>query len=163
SETYWVSGPILNLNPSILSGWSMCYNDTYASRSASKSKFPITDSLNSQCNKQKLLLACRLVRASTFTLAAMGMRSDVLFNCESRKSCTHLANGVGWYYSATHSWGFVNGTDSVYRDKCDKSTAKNSHLRLCWQPDVGEGGYRCGTAKSLNDKPTWERTIWHAD
>ncbi|CAF1526964.1 unnamed protein product [Didymodactylos carnosus] len=162
-ETYWVSGPILNLDPLILSGWSMCYNDKYAVRSASGSKFPITDSLNYQCNKQKLLLACRPVGAPTFTLAAMGMRSDVLFNCRSAEKCTHLANGVGWYYSSTHSWGFVNGTDSVFRDKCDKLTDKNSNLRLCWQPAVGEGGYRRGTAKPLNYNSTWERTIWHAN
>ncbi|CAF4613374.1 unnamed protein product [Didymodactylos carnosus] len=141
----------------------MCYSDKYAAESASGSKFPLTDSLNRQCNKQKLLLACRSVGATTFTLAAMGMRSNVLFDCKSDTRCTHIANDVGWYYSPTHSCGFVNGTDSVYRDKCDKLTDKNSNLRLCWQPAVDEGGYRCEINKPLNADLTWKRTIWHAN
>ncbi len=83
------------------------------------------------CNGTKLLLACKPISNSNYTLAAMGLRAGVLYNCGTSSTCTHVAGGVAWYFSDTYSWGFVNGTDSVSRNSCDTGTT-NPTLRLCW-------------------------------
>lgn len=116
-----------------------------------------------QCNKGKLLMACKPINNYTYTLAAMGLRHDVLFDCSKNLSCVHMANGVGWYFNGDYSWGFVNGTDSVNRDRCDNITSVNPSLRLCWNTDVAVGGFRCGSATDLDSDATWQRSIWQAD
>jgi hypothetical protein len=121
----------------------------------------ITNTL-SQCNKTKLLMACGLTSASNYTLAAMGYRDDVLFNCSTNITCTHVANEVGWYFSNNYSWGFVNGTDSVSRNTCDTGST-NPTLRLCWNTDGYTGSYRCGSMTNLSSNAAWQRSIWHAN
>lgn len=96
-------------------GWTLCYNDTYDVVLNSS----LLDLIKTQCYKGKLLLGCGLVNSSVLTVAAMGLRADVLYDCGSIINCTHVANGVGWYYSSDYSWGFVQNTDSVYRSSCD--------------------------------------------
>jgi hypothetical protein len=106
-----------NLDPTDITslGWTMCYNDTYDVVMNST----LLATILAECNKGKLLLGCRPVNTTILTLAAMGLRSDVLFNCGTTTTCVHVANNVGWYFSTDYSWGFVNGTDSVYRVSCD--------------------------------------------
>ena len=149
-----------NLDPSNLlnNGWTQCYNDTYAVNLLPN----VTDMIVSQCNKGKLLLACKPVANSSYTLAAMGLRSDVLYNCSTNNTCTHVANGIGWYFSDSYSWGFVNGIDSVTRNTCDTGSG-NPTLRLCWHTGQSYGGYRCGSTLGLNSDTTWERSVWHAN
>ncbi|CAF1113488.1 unnamed protein product [Didymodactylos carnosus] len=155
---YWASGPQTDLDPLNLTGWSVCYQDTY--------DVDLYLTLNTallQCYKNKLMMSCRPISSSLLTLAAMGLRSDVLYDCGTNESCTHVAHGVGWYFSSSFSWGFVDGTDSVYRGQCD-TTSYNSDLRLCWHTgNWGVGGYRCGATTGLNINNGWERLIWHAD
>ena len=157
---YWASGPLTNLDPSVLSsgGWTRCYNGTYAVNLIPSQIATIL----SQCNQTKLLLACKPLSNSNYTLAAMGLRSDVLYNCSSITTCTHVANGVGWYFSDTASWGFVSANDSVTRTSCDTAST-NPTFRLCWHTGFTFGGYRCGSTTGLNSDTTWERSVWQAN
>lgn len=156
---YWVSGPQFGLDPNLLStsGWRECYNSTYAT---SLSLSVITTILT-QCRKTKLLLACKPASTVNYTLAAMGVRSDVLFNCATVSSCTRVANGVAWYFSTTYSWGFAQAGDPVSRSSCDTNPI-NPTARLCWHTNGGSG-YRCGSTTGLHSDTNWIRSIWHAD
>jgi hypothetical protein len=107
------------------------------------------------------MLGCRPTGNSLLTVAAMGLRADVLYNCGTIQSCTHVANGVGWYYSDSYSWGFVNNTDSVLRHSCD-TFPTNPTSRLCWHTQTF-GGYRCGSSTSLESATNYERVIYHVD
>ena len=154
-----LSGAQLNVDPTTLpNGWSQCYNDTYAIFLTPN----LLATILSACNKSKLMLGCRPVGNSLLTLAAMGLRSDVLYNCSSISNCTHVANGVGWYYSDSFSWGFVNGTDAVTRNSCD-TVFTNQDYRLCWHTGTSIGGYRCGSNTALSYTTTYERVIYHSD
>jgi hypothetical protein len=151
-------GVQLNLDPSsLLSDWSLCLNEPYPS-------FINSVRLNiilTLCNKNKLLLGCRPVGNKVLTVAAMGNRTDVLYNCSSTPSCTKVANGVGWYYSSSYSWGFVSGNDPVTRHSCDTHNTSEVY-RLCWHTQSGTGGgYRCGVTKNAN--ASWEKIIYHAN
>ncbi len=152
------SGVILNFDPTSLSNdWSLCYNGTY---NVVLNQSLLT-SILSMCNKGKLMLGCRPVCHNLLTVAAMGLRADVLYNCGSATSCTHVANGVGWYYSNSYSWGFVNGNDPVTRSSCDTETT-DSNYRLCWHTP-SDGGYRCGNNTGLNSNSGFVRVIYHAN
>ena len=159
---YWVSGTILDLDSDLLTSkqWTQCYSGTYADDLTSS----VVSTILAQCNKGKLLLACKPVANSVYTLAAMGLRDDVLYDCGTSSTCTNVANGVGWYFNDDWSWGFVSGGDEVDRNSCDTETA-NETARLCWHTGAGGGGggYRCGSTIGLNSATTWERAIWHTD
>ncbi|CAF4287617.1 unnamed protein product [Rotaria sp. Silwood2] len=151
-------GVQLNLNPvSLPYGWSQCYNGTY---DVFLNTTTLTSVLNT-CNKAKLLLGCRPKGNTNLTVAAMGLRADVLYNCSTYSSCTNVANGVGWYYSDNYSWGFANDNDTVARGSCDIGST-NAAYRLCWHTDQWSGGWRCGASTGLNNDNTTERVIYHA-
>jgi hypothetical protein len=152
---YFKPGVLQNVAPATLVGWTQCYKDTYDVAM----EFKITQIL-AQCSKNKLLMACKKGVATNFQLVAMGNRSDVLFDCGTSATCTHVANGVGWYYSNIHSWGFVNGNDAVQRNQCD---VLGGGLRMCWHTVASAGGYRCGDNSGLNSDATWERYVFHAN
>ncbi len=120
-----VSGVQKNFDPvSLPSGWTLCYNDAYDVVLNSS----LLQSILTECNRGKLLLVCGLINSTILSLAAMGLRADVLFDCGTVTNCTHVANGVGWYYSVSYSWGFVENNDTVYRSACD--TGKNCETRF---------------------------------
>ena len=153
-----VYGVQLNFNPSSLpNGWSQCYNGTYNVWMNST----LLSNILSICNKAKLMLGCRPVGNALLTVAAMGLRADVLYNCNTTYNCTNVANGDGWYFSDSWSWGFVNNNDAVQRNECDMGS-NNSNYRLCWHTlSSNVGGYRCGSIVSLNSDATYERVIYH--
>ncbi|UJR18859.1 hypothetical protein I4U23_021987 [Adineta vaga] len=149
-----------NLYPNSLpGGWSLCYNGTYADNMNTG----VVAIVLSSCNKAKLLLGCRPINNVNLTIAAMGSRSDVLYNCSSIANCTNIANGVGWYFSDSYSWGFIKGGDTATRGICDTGST-NAIYRLCWFTGgyVG-GGYRCGASTGLNSDVNWERIIYHSN
>ncbi|CAF3217649.1 unnamed protein product [Rotaria socialis] len=149
-----------NLNPvSLLPSWSICYQGLY---SVILTEAAVVSILRS-CNKTLLLLACRPVTNINFTVAAMGNRSDVLYDCDTIIECTHLANGVGWYFSDRYSWGFVNGDESVTRKQCDTNPVNNGVNGLCWHTTMNSGGYQCGSNINLNSDSTYERLIYHSN
>lgn len=159
SLVFWASGPQYQLSPTVLSsgGWTECHTSDYSTVLSSS----ILSTIQSQCNRGKLLLACKPASAVNYTLAAMGMRNDVLYNCGTIINCTNVANGVAWYFSTSYSWGFADPAYSVYRYGCDTNFV-NSRARLCWHTD-GNAGYRCGSSTGLNSNGSWLRSIWHAN
>jgi len=122
----------------------------------------IVSTILTVCNASRLLLGCRPVGNSLLTVAAMGERANVLYDCSTTASCTNQANGVGWYFSSSYSWGFAQGNDSVARGSCDTSSTNPSY-RLCWHTGGTYGGYRCGITTVLNSDTTWQRVIYHAN
>ncbi|HVI03260.1 MAG TPA: DUF4215 domain-containing protein [Enhygromyxa sp.] len=157
SLLYWVEGPQLDVPEDMLGGWEECFTDNYGSYSVG-----LTNTiLGMQCTGSKLLIGCRPVNSTTFTLLAMGERADVTHNLGQQAFSTHEANGVGWYYSTDWSWGFVLGGDPVNRNSCDVEEV-NSQYRMCWHTggDAINEGYRCGNQYPWMD---YERVIMHAD
>ena len=108
------------------------------------------------------MLGCRPIGNASLSVAAMGLRANVLYNCSTDQSGTKVANGVGWYFSDNYSWGFVNNNDTAQRGQCDVSNS--SDYRLCWHTlSNGVGGYRCGKITGLNSDTTYERVIYHSN
>ena len=95
-------------------------------------------------------------------LLAAAPRGDVTFPAGTGDT-THNANGVEWYYDDDYSWGFAEGGESVDRNSCDTQDGTYPERRICWHTDANflDGGWRCGTEKSLNSSLTWERFIYH--
>ena len=155
---WWVSGVQQNIPESQLTGWTECFKDLYNNYNTPMSQ------IVQQCDKAKLLLACRPVGQTVFTTLAMAPRADVLFECGSATNCTQQSNGVGWYYSDSYSWGFAPGGEPVQRTSCDTQNT-SSPDRLCWHSGGGliNGGWRCGNSTGLNDDPNWERVVFEAD
>ena len=107
-------------------------------------------------------MACRPVGATTFTLLAAAPSSDVLFFTDE-SSTPHVANGAGWYYSDSFSWGFAREGDELNRYDCDVHTV-NPADRLCWHSYSGQldDGWRCGATTDLNFNSGWERVVFQA-
>src|SRR5829696_906434 len=71
-RSFAFSGVQTNVPASSLSGWSVCYSDTYANGSTT-----LADIL-AACDAPNLLLACRPVGSPDFTVVAHAPRNDVL-------------------------------------------------------------------------------------
>jgi cysteine-rich repeat protein len=149
-----------NLDPASLGGWTECYADTYDNSSTA-----LADIL-AACSGDNLMLGCRPVGDSNLTLAAMAPRADVLFDCGSQNNCTNQANGVGWYFNDSYSWGFAPAGEPVNRSSCDFNDGAQTAAdqRLCWHTSAGNiaSGYRCGD-NNLNGASGWQRVIYQAD
>lgn len=157
--TYYPFGPQANVPESSLVGWQLCYRAFYNTFS------PSLATIQTACNGDYLLLAGRPVGSTTFTVVAAGPRADVLFDTGGSSSSTrnvpHNANGTGWYYNASWSWGYAKAGDPINRVSCDVESI-NGTLRLCWHTGNGNinGGYRAGTTAGLNSSTAWERFIY---
>ncbi len=119
-----------------------------------------------QCNKTNLLLACRFINNTNFAVAAMGQRSDVIYETPNLDDL-HRANNVTWYFDTNSSWGFARASDNVIRTPCDSTFGVDDDFRLCWHTVDPFDGFRCGKAYfnlSNNYFPEqWLRFIYHAD
>ncbi|UJR10943.1 hypothetical protein I4U23_015128 [Adineta vaga] len=156
--TLYLSGVLLNLDLlSLPNSWTLCYSATYVTPLNTLS----IASILSLCNQDKLLIGCRPVGSTILTVAAIGNRSDVLYDCGSSSNCKHEANGIGWYFSDSYSWGFASGNDAVIRGPCDTEST-NGGSRLCW-PTQGDGGFRCGSTINLGSSITWMKVIFQSN
>ncbi|CAF1617180.1 unnamed protein product [Adineta ricciae] len=153
SAELYAPSPLLSVQHS----WTLCYTATY---STPLNALAISSVLT-LCYQKKLLLGCLLIGSLTLTVAAMGNRSDVLFNCGTSTNCTRQANGVSWYYSNSYSWGFANGNDAVTRAPCDVEST-NDDSRLCWHTQ-GYGGFRYGATTNLNSSSSWSKVIYQSN
>ncbi|MFO0587010.1 MAG: MopE-related protein [Polyangiaceae bacterium] len=153
---YSFTGVVTNLPIAQLTGWTLCYQDTYDNASTPMS------TILAQCNKSKLLLGCRQNGSSVLTVAANAPRVDVIFDTGSTNT-PHNANGVGWYYSSSYSWGFAGLGDPLSRNSCDTGSI-NPQNRLCWHTGGGNinGGWRCGATTSVWDT-SYQRQVYHAN
>ena len=157
---YFPFGPQLDVPEGTLSGWTHCYEDLYENSGTTT-----LESILAQCDGSKLLLACRPVGDSNFTLLAAAPREDVVFDTGIDSTTTHSANGSEWYFNDAHSWGFAAQGQTVNKNNCDVNSPDPQNRRLCWHAFDGliDGGYRCGVTTSLNGSTDWERHIFHAD
>ncbi len=154
---YLFSGVAVNLDVAELVGWTECYSTTY------NTTVPIS-TITAACTGTHMLLACRQTGSTVLTAAAYAPVADVTYDTGTGNTL-HNANGVGWYYNSSYSWGFVREGDSVSRNSCDTGTGVAPTERLCWHTSGGSlsGGYRCGSTTSLNSSTAWERVVFSGD
>ena len=120
---YTPTGPQQNVPVSSLVGWSQCYLGNYGDS-------PTIAALQSACTAANLMMACRVAGSSTIALLAWAARSDVLYDTGFGNT-PHTANGVGWYFNGSYSWGFAAAGDSLTRSSCDVGSVDPGN-RLCW-------------------------------
>ena len=157
--SYLPNGPQTSVPVSTVTGggWESCWSAAYSQSMTSS----YVSSVLTTCNKNSLMLACRQTGSTTLTLLAWAPRADVIYDTGSGNT-PHNAQGTGWYFSDTYSWGFANQGDSISRGQCDTDTSSNSNLRLCWHTlDSSVGGYRCGGTLGLNDATNYDKIIYH--
>jgi len=134
-----------------LAGWERCWSSRY-----DQTGFDLA-TIQAQCPGRRLLLGCGSVGSATLTVAAQGLREDVLFVVPDDKLSVHTAGGVAWYYNSAVSWGFAPPGVLVYRNTCDINPADGraylqEDQRLCWHAADGrlKDGWRCGSNRPLN-------------
>ena len=105
-------------------------------------------------------MACRLTAGSTIKLLAWAPRGDVLYNTGDSDT-PHNANGVGWYYGTSESWGFAKQGDTIKRVSCDDLKTGTNNQRLCWHTSSTSitSGYRCGDVTATGD--AYDRLMFH--
>jgi hypothetical protein len=143
---------------SSLVGWTQWVSEVY---SASMSIV----SIKMACPGSQLMLACRPTGSTTLQLAAYAPRDDVFFNTGG--NFPHNANGVGWYFGMSQSWGFAPQGDPISLNSCDTQDSSlgsgvDGTLRLCWHTTGNSlmGGWRCGKNDTLNGSSAYERMIF---
>jgi hypothetical protein len=153
---YYPSGPQTFVDKSKLDGWRLCFSDLYGDNLIHS-----IDGILAQCNGGTLMLAGGLTGSQTLTVLAAAPRADVLFET-GVSNATHDANGSGWYFNSSFSWGFARQGDPIDRATCDVQEDPNSDQRLCWHTASGflEGGYRAGATLELNDSTDYTRYVY---
>jgi hypothetical protein len=161
-DLYWALGPQLDLDPNILVGWERCYINLYSIVLHGAE----LDTILNNCNKTNLLMACSMVNASKFAVAAMASRIDVTHEAVNVTE-SRAANGAVWYFDANSGWGFARVGDPMDKTYCDITFGDTEDFRLCWHTVAGYDGFRCGKAYfnlSTNYYPyQWNRIVYHAD
>jgi hypothetical protein len=135
----------------IQEGFTLCFSDTY-----DNTLNPTV--IQSNCQQDVLLVACRPLGDATLTVAAMGYATDVFTVVPDTPTASITANGVQWYYGAAYSMGFAPAGATLSRNSCDTG-ATDGDQRLCWHTGGG-GGWRCGTTTNLNSDAGWERVVY---
>jgi hypothetical protein len=157
---YYPFGPQANVLASQLVGWELCWSSPYGSSGTP------TATILADCDGDYLLLGGKPVGSNVFDVVAAGPRADVLFDTGTGNT-PHDANGVGWYFSDSYSWGYALAGDPINRSSCDiagtaYSPGPNGDLRLCWHTGGGaiQGGWRSGVNIELNGSFSFERFIY---
>jgi hypothetical protein len=153
---YYPSGPQVNVSESQLTGWTQCWSGLYNGTVS-------LATILASCQGDYLLLAGGPVGSTTFNVVAAAPRADVIHDT-GNSNTPHDANGTGWYYSSTRSWGFAKQGDAINRSSCDFLNAPNPTQRLCWHTSGGNmtGGYRSGSNINLNSSTAFRRAIYVA-
>lgn len=154
--SYYPSGPQVDTPRSsvVAGGWEVCYQDFY-----DDSGTPLTELL-AACDGDYLMLAGGRTSpdTGTYTVLAAAPRADVLWEAGTAMDAARVANGTGWYFSDSYSWGFVAEGSVPQRGSCDTG-AERGELRLCWHTGGGamNGGYRAGLTTAWDTN--WSRTV----
>jgi hypothetical protein len=156
AATYLPVGPQNDVALSTVTGggWTLCFAEPYGKGGTS-----ITAAL-AGCTGDKLMMAGIANGSSVIKLLAQADKADVTLDTGTGDT-THIANGTGWYFSPSFSWGFAPAGSAVLRASCDASGVFNGdtsgfNQRLCWHTSNGvlTGGWRVGDAYWLNDEPS---------
>jgi hypothetical protein len=152
---YYPSGPQTFVDKSELEGWELCFSGFYSGEES-------LDTVLGQCDGDPLLLAGGPTGSTTLNVLAAAPRADVLFDTGTSDT-PHNANGTGWYFNPSWSWGFADQGDPIDRGECD-TLDSNAELRLCWHTVSGslDGGYRVGSVENLNDSEDYTRYVYQA-
>jgi len=148
-------------------GWTSCHKE-YFNKAMTDSSI---QTIQGKCTGAKIMLACRPVGASKLTVLAWADRATVFGVTDSpkcRSSCSgHVDKGTKWYRTTTGkghgAWGFAGGASPINLYHVDVLNS-DGDKRLSWHVNWnGNGGWRCGTTKSLNRSQNWERVFYQAD
>lgn len=130
-------------------GFEICYQDKYSNNFD-------TTKLKNNCNRNVLMVACRPVGTTLFTLAATGLHSEVLLY---PSTSIHMHNNVQWYYGSSSAFGFAPAGVSINLTPCDENITDQSDKRLCIVTSGSGKGYRCGN--TLTSTSGYERIVLH--
>jgi len=164
TSLFTFSGVAKNVPIASLAGWTQCFSEIYASASTTLA------SIKKACSGSLLMMACRPKGSSTLQLAAYAPIADVMFDTGIGNS-PHAANGVGWYFYGSKSWGFAPEGDAIERMTCDVQDSSigasgvDGDKRLCWHTSGNalQGGWRCGRNDTLNNSAEFERLLFTAE
>ncbi|MBW8310572.1 MAG: hypothetical protein K0M64_00935, partial [Rhizobium sp.] len=166
AQSYMPAGVQANVPEAtvLAGGWTVCSTNTFATVGV-----PMATIL-AGCSEENIMYACRPVGDPNFTLVAAAPRADVFFDTGNPGTnpggynTPHDANGVGWYYNDSYSYGFAPQGEPLSRSSCDVNGSQGN-LRMCVHTNAGAlhpaGGYRCGTT-TLNGNGGWEHVILQA-
>ncbi len=136
---YYPSGPQTSVDESVplAGGWSVCYDGDYGDSAS-------IAGILAECDGDYLLMASGPAASSVFDVVAAAPRDDVIFDTGTSDT-PHDANGTGWYFNESWSWGFAAQGDTIVRDSCDVEGPAEGD-RLCWHTGSGslDIGYRSG-------------------
>jgi hypothetical protein len=156
------SGIKQDLPMAALSGWQECFSDFYGQQE-------LLSTVLQACTGSKLMMACRKAGSDTLQLAAYAPIADVMFDT-GKGDVPHNANGVGWYFNESQSWGFAPEGDPIHRYTCDivdsalEDQGVDGDKRLCWHTSTNyvSSGWRCGRNDLLNSDLNYERVLFTA-
>jgi Notch-like protein len=136
-------------------GFRRCWSGPYNGNA------PLND-VRAACDQNVLLMGCRQVGQTSLTLAAMGLRTDLLTDVGDGVNASVQHNGATWYYSPSRSWGFAPANVAVNRSTCDTTADATSAQRMCIHTtaDAITAGWRCGATTNLNASAQWERVLF---
>lgn len=172
AQNYGPSGVQVNVvTANLPATWTQCFSQRFNVSTTALA------TIQFQCGKDKLMVACRQAGSATLTAAAWAPRADVFFDT-GNLNIPHVANGVGWYFdpnsgAVRSSWGFAPAGAPILRQTCDVKnssrdpTGGDGNKRVCFETGTGLllDGWRCGTTDDLHlaTGAAWERVVFHAD
>ncbi|MBI2378770.1 MAG: DUF4215 domain-containing protein [Deltaproteobacteria bacterium] len=160
TTSFTFSGILNDVPVSSLAGWTQCFSESYGNWGT-----PL-ETIAGSCPGSQWLLGCRMQGAELLLVAANAPREDVMFDTGTG-NLPHDANGVGWYFSPSWSWGFAPQGAPISRNSCDTFESweggPTANQRLCLHTKDGilADGWRCGAAFGIG--PGFERVIFQAN
>ena len=143
-------------------GWTLCYQNTYASSVS-------IDQMFASCTGDYVMLASEFNGSGVLDVLAAALFTDV--TTYTALNTTHTANDVNWYFNG-YSMGFAGLGDTISQGSADTNgsawsgTPEND--RLSWHTTGGYnalptsvfGGWRSGTNINLNGATDWSRLVF---
>jgi hypothetical protein len=158
APAYRPVGPQMNVPVTTVTngGWTECLRESYSVNGT-----PLA-TLQAQCSRANIMVACRTNGNANLQLLAQAPRADVFFNTGDMNNTLRVANGTGWYYSNSWSLGFVVAGETVNRNSCDTNNT-NANTRLCIHTGGNNlnPGWRCGVDTGIG--ASHERIFYHAN
>ena len=144
-----------NVARSQFNGYSTVYEVVYSSMTTSS----IINNIRNSCTATSTLCyGCYSSSNSNNLLTvACGRCLDVTNN--TVKNSPNYINGVYWYYTESTSIGFSSLND-ITQNTCDNNNGVSPGKKICWHLEQNVGGWRCGSATTLNYDTTYYKIIF---